>query len=227
MLDRIFASVITETTLTFAAFAACVGTAIVLGVITSIVYTICNQSSKSFAVTLAMLPAIVSVIILMVSGSLGAGLAVAGTFSLVRFRSAPGTGREIGSVFLAVAIGLACGMGYVGYAAVAAVILWGCYLLLSLTPFGEKRDAERQKILQITVPEDLSYGTMFDELFEKYTDYVRLLKVKTANFGSLNRLTYEITEKDPSQEKAFVDDLRCLNGNLEISLSLRQSESEL
>ena len=154
-------------------------------------------------------------------------MAVAGTFSLVRFRSAPGTAREICAVFLAMAVGLACGMGYVAFAAVFAVILSIVTIVYDRIGFLEKRDAGMEKILKITVPEDLDYEGMFDDLFKEYTSYAKLTSIKTSNLGSLNKLHYNITMKKAGTDKAFIDELRCRNGNLEISLSLLAASSEL
>ncbi|MBR3053082.1 MAG: DUF4956 domain-containing protein, partial [Firmicutes bacterium] len=177
--------------------------------------------------TIALLPAIVAVIIMMVNGSLGASVAVAGAFSLVRFRSNPGTAREICAVFLAMAVGLACGIGYPAFAALFAAII--CIVTLAFEHFGmmQKRSAELDKHLHITVPEDLEYADVFTDLFEKYTSESTLKSVKTTNLGSLNKLNYMITMKEPGKEKEFIDELRCRNGNLEISISLAGAEGDL
>ena len=174
-----------------------------------------------------MLPAIVAVIIMMVNGSIGASVAVAGTFSLVRFRSAPGTAREICAVFLSMAVGLACGMGYVAFGGIFAVILAIVTILYDRVGFLEKREGGMDKILKVTVPEDLDYEGMFDDLFKEYTTSAKLTNIKTSNLGSLNKLHYNITMKKAGTDKAFIDDLRCRNGNLEISLSLLADSSEL
>ena len=223
MLDSILANEAAGT-MTVSGFLICIVSALVLGFILTVVYRMYARPTKSFAVTLATLPAIVSVIIMMVSGSLGAGVAVAGTFSLVRFRSAAGTAREIGAIFTAMAAGLACGMGYPLFGLLFVLILCGVYLLYAKTGFGENRDNALRKTLRITVPEDLEYGDMFDDLFEKYTTSARLTTVKTSNLGSLNRLTYDVTLRQAGSEKAFIDDLRCRNGNLEIGMSVSDAD---
>ncbi len=205
-------------------FGICIVTALVLGFLITVVYTYKTRYTKSFAVTLATMPAIVCVVIMMVSGNLGAGIAVAGTFSLVRFRSAQGTAKEIGAIFLAMALGLACGMGYPVLAVLFAIIMSAVNFLYSATRFGEIKHSEVNKTLNITVPEDLDYTGVFDELFAKYTSGHHLIRVKTTNLGSLNRLTYDITLRSPQTEKAFIDDLRCRNGNLEISISIQSDE---
>ncbi len=224
MSDTVFSSILTEGSLSAGTYVLLLAAALVLGAVIALVYTIRGDYTKSFVVTLALLPAMVTAVILMVSGSLGAGVAVAGTFSLVRFRSAPGSAREIGAVFLSMAAGLACGMGCPLAAAVLTLAVSAVYLGYMFSSFGEKRGGDLRKTLQITVPEDLEYGGIFDDLFSEYTTQARMTRVKTTNLGSLNRLTYEITLRRPGVEKAFLDALRCRNGNLEISLAERSAE---
>jgi len=220
LLDTIFSELSASSSdLTLEGFCLSMAAALVLGAALAFVYTYKSVYTRSFAVTLAMLPAIVSVVIMMVNGSLGTGVAVAGTFSLVRFRSAPGTAKEIGAIFLAMAVGIACGMGYVGFAALFAVIMCGVSFFYAKLGFGERRNAELCRKLCVTVPEDLDYGGIFDDLFAKFASEARLVKVKTTNLGSLNKLTYEVVLKGPGTEKNLIDELRCRNGNLEISCS--------
>ncbi len=154
-------------------------------------------------------------------------MAVAGAFSLVRFRSAPGTAKEICAVFLSMAVGLACGMGYVAFGAIFAVILAIVSMVYDKVGFLEKTDRCLEKTLKVTVPEDLDYEGMFDDLFKKYTSSYKLMGVKTSNLGSLNKLRYNVTMKKAGTDKAFIDELRCRNGNLEINLSLTADGSEL
>ena len=227
VLNSAFSSLFTSGTadLTLPSFLICIASALVLGAVTTLVYMYKSSYTRSFAVTLATLPAIVCVVIMMVSGSLGAGIAVAGTFSLVRFRSVAGTAREIGAVFLAMAIGLACGMGCPAFAAIFAVIMCVVNLLYTALNFGAPKQIALRKTLQITVPEDLNYGTIFDDLFARYTEKWELTKVKTAALGSLNKLTYDIALRDGVSEKEFVDELRCRNGNLEVSLSIQRTDA--
>ncbi|MDD3347822.1 DUF4956 domain-containing protein [Oscillibacter sp.] len=227
MLDSVFSSLYaTSTTLTFPAFCLSLAAALLLGTLLTAVYTYQNTYTKGFAVTLAMLPAIVAIVILMVNGSLGASVAVAGTFSLVRFRSVPGTAKEIGAIFLAMAVGLACGMGYPAFAALFTVVMAAAELLYTKLGLWEQKRSALSRTLQITVPEDLNYAGAFDDLFEKYTTGATLLKVKTTNLGSLNRLTYDIALKQVNTEKELIDELRCRNGNLEISAALPTLGSE-
>jgi hypothetical protein len=218
MLNSLFSTSTTTTAVSLAALVGCIIAALALGLVLSMVYCFRTRHTRSFATTLALLPAIVCVVIAMVNGNIGAGVAVAGAFSLVRFRSVPGSGKDISFVFLAMCVGLVCGMGYVFYAVLVTAIIGGAYLLYQL--YGSRGLASaKDRSLRITVPEDLDYVGAFDDLFEKYTTYHELVSVKTANMGSLFRLVYDIGIADPSAEKAFIDELRCRNGNLEISLS--------
>lgn len=222
MLNSTFASLYNATTgITLQAFLICIGAALLLGAVLALVYCFRTAHSTSFVVTLALLPATVAVVIMMVNGNLGAGVAVAGAFSLVRFRSTPGTAKEIGAIFTSMAVGLACGMGYPGFGLVFAAIMCVASLLYALVGFGGAANSGKRRTLRITVPEDLDYPTVFNDLLEKYTTKAVLLDVKTTNLGSLNRLTYDLTLRTAGTEKEFIDELRCRNGNLEISMSLQ------
>lgn len=172
-------------------------------------------------VTLSLLPAIVCVVIMMVNGNVGAGVAVAGAFSLVRFRSVPGTAEEIGMLFLAMGAGLVAGMGYIAYGFLFVLLVGGVYLLYLKAGFGGKRK-DRKKTLSITIPEELNYNEAFLEVFEGFAEETELIRVKTTNMGSLFRLTYHITLKKDVNEKEFIDQLRCRNGNLEIMISSQE-----
>ena len=185
-----------------------------IGLLLALFYQYHARYTRSFVVTLALLPAIVQMVIMLVNGNLGAGVAVAGAFGLVRFRSAPGTAKEIGALFLAMAIGLATGMGYVGLAVIAFVIVAAMMLLLTAVNFGGANEHERE--LKITIPESLDYDGLFDDLFEKYTKSCVLERVKTSNMGTLYELTYRVILPDGNAPKAFLDELRCRNGNLNI-----------
>ena len=207
-------SSIIGTELTLSVFLICTAVSLALGVGLALVSQFRARSSQSFAVTLAILPAVVQVVIMLVNGNIGAGVAVAGAFSLVRFRSAPGTAREIGVLFLGMAIGLATGMGYVGLAALTFVIVSAALLALTALHFGQHDSGER--ILKITIPEDLDYEGLFDDLLDQYTTTHSLIKVKTTNMGTLYELEYRITLRSESIPKAFLDALRCRNGNLNI-----------
>ena len=222
VMSDLFASVFSSS-ITVSGFFLSLGASLALGLVIALAYMFRGTTTKSFAATLALLPAIVSVIIMMVNGNVGAGVAVAGAFSLVRFRSAPGTAKEIGAIFLAMAVGLACGMGYIAFAVIFAAILCGASLLYNGINFGDSRHGRLDRTLRILVPEDLEYYGMFDDLFKQYTTEAHLTQVKTTNLGSLNRLTYDIKMKEDGLDKALIDDLRCRNGNLEISLGLRET----
>ena len=200
--------------------------ALVLGLVYALLYRSVEHCSKSFALTLSLLPAVVAVVILMVNGSIGAGVAVAGTFSLVRFRSAPGSAKEILSVFIAMALGLTCGMGFPLLAAVFTLVICAVFFLFTRLVFAENM-LEQEKTLQITIPEDLEYASLFDDIFARYTSGAKLVRVRTTNLGSLNRLTYEICMREAGTEKAMIDELRCRNGNLEINLAARSEDGEL
>ena len=193
----------------------CTITSLVLGIGVALCYMYKNVYSKSFVVTLALLPVIVQAIIILVNGNLGAGVAVAGTFSLVRFRSVPGSSREIGSIFFAMAIGLATGMGYLAFAALFLAIVGGCNILLSTSPFGETRRVMKE--LKVTIPESLDYEGLLDDILEKYTLKYELVSVKTVNMGSLYEIHYHIQLKGSQIEKDFIDQIRCRNGNLGIT----------
>lgn len=213
------------TELTLTSFLICTGVSLLLGVGTALVAGYRSRSTQSLAVTLAILPAVVQAVIMLVNGSIGAGIAVAGAFSLVWFRSAPGTAREIAAIFLAMAIGLATGMGYVGLAALLFLILAGAMLALTALRFGQKEDAGR--ILKITIPEDLDYDGLFDDLFERYTTAHTLEKVKTTNMGTLYELRYRITLRQEPVPKVFLDELRCRNGNLNITCCREETHESL
>jgi hypothetical protein len=198
-------------------FLLCLGVALVIGIFLAAIYTVKTNYTKSFLVTLSLLPAVVCVVIMMVNGNVGAGVAVAGAFSLVRFRSAPGTAREITTLFLAMGAGLIAGMGYLMYAVLFAVIMGVFLLILELIPVGNGKKAD--KVLRITIPEDLNFDELFDDIIEEYTSSCEESSVKTTNMGSMYRLTYNICMKQGAKEKEFIDALRCRNGNLEISIS--------
>lgn len=218
MLNQLFSSILfsesTASTFSLKVFLLCTISSLVLGALIALIYTFRNTYNKSFVVTLALLPAMVQMVIMLVNGNLGTGVAVMGAFSLVRFRSVPGTAKEISSIFLAMAVGLATGIGYIAIAVLFVIIIGLANTLYTVSSFGEQKKA--YKSLQITIPESLDYTGVFDDLFEQYTSIHELTRVKTTNMGSLYKLNYHILLKDLSKEKAFLDELRCRNGNLEI-----------
>ena len=209
-------------------FFLCVCSALLAGLILAAFYMYRTRDTKSFVATLALLPAVVCVVIMMVNGNVGAGVAVAGAFSLVRFRSVPGSAKEIGAIFLAMGTGLIIGMGYLGYAFMCTIILGFASALYNRLGFGAKKKAALYKTLHITMPEDLDYTDVFDPILKQYTSVYELTLVKTTNMGSLFRLTYNLTLNNAGQEKEMIDALRCRNGNLEISISNQETvNSEL
>lgn len=220
-MNNFFTSIFTTTgatTIAPADFLSCIAVSLLIGAFFTWIYTFRSHYTVSFAITLTMLPAIVCMVIMMVNGNVGAGVAVAGAFSLVRFRSAPGTAKEIGAIFLAMAAGLVTGMGYLGYAILFAAVMGAVLLILNLAGAKAVKQSETEKTLRITIPEDLNYGEVFEDLFTEYLSECENISVKTSNMGSLYKLTYRVTLKDLAQEKQFLDELRCRNGNLEVSL---------
>ena len=215
MLDGLFASLYGDAA-TASMYLVSAAAALVLGGVIAWVSRKTNNGSDSLFGALIFLPFLVQLVIMLVNGSVGTGVAVMGAFSLIRFRSAPGSAQDIAVIFLAMTVGLACGMGYVGLAVLATLVVCGISLVrfrVSPAAGGADRD------LKITIPEDMDYSDLFDDLFETYTSQHSLLSVKTANMGSLFNLKYRIRLRDVKREKAFLDDLRCRNGNLEISCS--------
>ena len=195
----------------------CTAASLGFGLLAALLYRLKNRrASKSMMVTLMIMPALVQAVIMLVNGSVGAGIAVMGAFNLVRFRSAPGSARDICYIFYAMCIGIAAGMGYLGFAALIAVCIGAVFAVLSFIPcFGS---AARKKQLRITIPENLDYNGIFDDIFSEYLSGCELTHVKTTAMGTLFDLRYEIIEKDVSREKEMIDKLRARNGNLAISI---------
>lgn len=202
-------------------FLLCMACALAAGALLTGAYLYRTRSTKSFAVTLALLPAVVCVIIMMVNGNVGTGVAVAGAFSLVRFRSAQGTAREICAIFIAMGAGLISGMGYLAYALLFSLLMGAALILTTRFSFGIERGLHRT--MHLTIPENLDYTGVFDDIFAQYTTKHKLTQVKTTNMGSLFRLTYDLTLRQPNCEKEMIDKLRCRNGNLEISVSAQET----
>ncbi len=211
MFDSILSSTLNPVT-----FFVCLGVAFVLGLIVAVTHQKTARSSANFTTTLAVLPMLVAMAIMLVNGNLGAGVATVGVFSLVRFRSIAGNSRSILSVFFAMAIGLACGTGYITFAALFTVVISLILFALKTLHFGEGIHEQQLKVL---VPEDLDYPTLFDDVFGAYTTRYELVKAKTTNMGSLFELTYRICLKGGINEKKFIDQIRTKNGNLKVMLS--------
>lgn len=209
-------------------FLICLAFALALGLVMAFAYMYRTRYTKSFVVTLALLPAVVCIVIMLVNGNIGTGVAVAGAFSLVRFRSVPGTAKEICTLFLAMGTGLIAGMGYIGFAVLFTVIMCAMFLLYNSLDFGAKKNLQMYKTFNITIPEDLDYSEVFEDVFKEYTSQFDLVRVKTTNMGSMFKLTYNATMRDTKNEKEMIDKLRCRNGNLEITVSKQEtSVSEL
>ena len=226
MINYIFSGLFDSSTasvISVGSFVLCIICALFIGLLLAFAYMYKSRYTKSFVVTLALLPAVVCVVIMMVNGNVGAGVAVAGAFSLVRFRSVPGTAKEITMLFLAMGAGLISGMGYLAFAVLFSVLMSVITVLYNRLDFGAKKNAAIYKTLTITIPEDLDYTGVFDEVFEEYTSSYELIRVKTVNLGSLFRLTYNLTLQNPEKEKEMIDALRCRNGNLEISVSKQET----
>ncbi len=207
-------SILVDGQITLTTFLACTACSLVLGVLTAGLCMYRNRTSQSFVLAVGILPAVVQLIIMLVNGNIGTGVAVAGAFGLVRFRSASGSAKEICMIFLAMAIGLATGMGYLFIAVLFFAIMALFLILLEHFRFGA--DAENTRDLKITIGENLDYDGLFDDLFEEYTTRSELERVKTTNMGTLYELEYRIVLRDEHTLKAFLDDLRCRNGNLNI-----------
>lgn len=228
MLEKLFKGLFDSnltTVISVTDFLMCIVFSLVVGIIIAVVYMSKTRYTKSFVVTLAILPAIVCVVIMMVNGNVGAGVAVAGAFSLVRFRSVPGTAKEIGMLFLAMGSGMIAGMGYLGYSLLFTVVLCAVFLLYSCLDFGSKKNAAAYKSFRVTIPEDLDYTGVFEDIFSKYTSSCELTQVKSINMGSMFRLTYDVVLKDVTKEKELIDELRCRNGNLEINVTKQSTSS--
>lgn len=205
---------IISASITLPVFFICTAAALLLGVLTAGLFMFRDRCTRSFALSLAVLPAIVELVIMMVNGNIGTGVAIAGAFSLVRFRSVRGTAREITGIFFAMALGIACGMGYIAIAGAFFFILALFLLLLNSLRFGFGSEQERE--LKITIPENLDYDGLFDDLLRKYTADAKLDGVKTTNMGTLYQISYRIRLQDEKISKEFLDEIRQRNGNLNV-----------
>lgn len=211
-----FASILTEGSATFLIpeLILCTMVSIVLGFVIAFIYMYKSSYTKNFVMTLVLLPALVQIVIMLVNGNLGTSVAVLGAFGLVRFRSIPGSSKEISSIFFAMAIGLATGMGYITYAVLFTLIIGLVFFILNNTKFGEKK--ENNHHLKITIPDQLDYTEIFDDIFEEYTAKRQLIRVKTTNLGSMFELSYDIVLKEEEKQKKMIDAIRERNGNLPV-----------
>ena len=223
MFNSIFDS--TTTGLSITTGLICAGVALLLGVIIAITHMKTSQTTKGFLTTLATLPLLVMAVMIMINGNLGTSIAILGAFTLIRFRSIQGRAKDLLSVFFAMMVGLACGMGHVLFAVVITIISVIAIVFFTYTHFLEPN--KKQRVLKIMVPEDLDYEEVFDEIFAKYTSRVDLVQMKTMNMGSLYKLTYDITMKNGVKEKEFLDEIRIKNCNLKVLLSHPCMEEEI
>lgn len=227
MFESIFTTT-TDNTIHIASAMLGVGTAIILGLLIGIAYMyLCKKEGygKNFIIGLAILPAIVAVVILLIGSNVARAFSMAGAFALVRFRSAPGNAKDIAIVFFAMASGLACGLGYVLFAVVFVVVLLAFLILLNFIHFADHSLENRQ--LKITIPENLNFNNVFDDLLDKYTTKSQLVKVKTTNMGTMYELTYNVSMKKEADEKAFIDELRMRNGNFNIILGMAEVHADV
>lgn len=225
-MDKIFNTIFTESTIGVGKYCLCLCFSIIMGIIYLIAYKIRNKTSKTMESALVILPPIISTLIIMVNGNLGVGVAVAGAFSLVRFRSAQGSAKDICLIFMTMCTGLIVGVGYLGYAFIFTVTMSVLVIVVNFIIFQNKNERSK-KILKITIPEDLDYTNVFDEILKKYTSKYELINFKTTNLGSLFKLTYQVYLNDIKKEKEMVDELRIRNGNLEIVINNDIATSEL
>lgn len=209
-------SILNTSSLTFPSILACLGLSMLLGILAALIYMTSGKYTKSFVVTLSILPLITASVILVVNGNLGAGIAVAGSFSLIRFRSAQGTAREILAVFLSMSLGLCLGGGYITVACVLLIAYALMLLLLTQLHFGEEKKYERQ--LKIAIPESLDYTGLFDDILSTETTAYTLERIRTAEMGSIYELTYYVTLKEPVPSRTMLDEIRTRNGNLQVSV---------
>ncbi len=221
-----FESILKSTTeLSVGSCLLCMISALIFGIIIALTHTINKKYSRNFVITLAILPLLVQVVIMLVNGNLGTSVAIMGAFTLIRFRSMPGTSRELVSVFFAMAVGLAVGMGQIMYAGCFTIFTSVAIILLDKLNFGNKK-GEIRKLL-ITIPENLDYTNIFDDVFEEYASYHEIVSVRTTNLGSMYKINYDVQLKDSTTEKAFLDKLRVRNGNLDIVFGREENNNEL
>lgn len=208
-------------------FFICVGAALLLGFLISLIYIATHRKegySQSYVFTMIMLPTIVALILLLINTTAGA-LSLAGAFTLVRFRSVAGDPKDIAYIFFAMASGVACGIGYVGFAVVFFIVLGIVLFVLSELNFGGSK--ARHMTLKITIPENLDYQGVFDPVLSKYTNFYKLRRVKTTNFGTLFELIYAVDVNEDMDQKKFIDELRALNGNMTINLVFFKYEDKI
>lgn len=216
-----FESIFESSALSITDALICMVVALILGFVVALTHTLTKKYSKNFITVLVLLPLLVEVVIMMVNGNLGTSVAILGAFGLIRFRSMPGTSRELLSVFFSMAIGLALGMGHILFAVIFTLIISIMILVLSKSKFGE---TQNNQSLKIVIPEDLDYTNIFDDIFKKYTKSCEITKVKTTNLGSMYEITYDVVLNDINT-RDFIDEIRCRNGNLNVVLNHKKIET--
>ena len=221
MFESIYSSSVTAAEFFWMAAAA-----VVTGALFAWIMSLRVRSTKRFFIVVALVPFVVGAVITFVNGNIGAGVAIGGAFSLIRFRSAPGSADEIAEILIAMGAGIAFGMGYLAYGVIILVALGALYFVFSSLRLFESKAMNEEKLLRVTVPESLEYTDMFDDVFSRYLKKTERVGVKTTGMGSMFRLSFLIRMKDPAEEKAFIDALRTKNGNLEISI-LPYSEQQV
>lgn len=226
MFETIFTGTMTPSELSINAysFIICLALALAMGVLVCASYLLSTPKrgrSASFILSLIILPALVAIVIILIGGNLARAFTTAGIFTLVRFRSIPGDSKDLTYVFLTTAIGLSLGLGYLTIAVTVTVIV--CIIIVLVNKLTSIRVKQKEKKLRITIPEDMDYEGVFEELLKKYTDYFEMNKVKTVNMGTMLELHYDIMMKKGMSEKEFIDELRCRNGNLTIQLAISES----
>lgn len=229
MFESVFdiTSTATDSQITILSLIIALAAALALGLFQSFVYMRTHKDknpSQSFALTLVMVPAVIAIIVLLVGSNIARAFSLAGVFAIIRFRSAPGDPKDIAFVLFSMAVGLSCGMGYIGYAVVVSLVLGLAMLLLDAVNFGKSKAGS--KLLKITIPENLDYQDAFKDVLSKYTTQYNLNKVRTTDLGSLYELVYTVTTREDLREKEFIDELRCRNGNLTITLVMTPQNSE-
>ena len=225
MLESIFSEV-SQVSVSVESCLICIVVSIILGIVISLTHKFTTKATPNFLLTLTILPVLVQVVIFLVNGNLGTAFAVAGAFSLIRFRSMPGNSKEILSVFWAMAVGLGLGMGYVVYTIIVTIIV--ALIMIIASRVTQNISNRLEKRLKIVIPENLDYDEVFDDILSKYTEKSELCKVKTTNMGSMYELVYLVELKNDVKEKDFLDEIRCRNGNLLVMLERKElSEVEL
>ncbi len=221
-----FDSIFTDGLVTPSSVIICLAAAFITGLVYAVLCCYKTESSRSFLIGTAFLPTTVALVICLVNGNIGAGVAIAGAFGLVRFRSAPGTAREISIIFIAMAAGLAFGMGYIGYGIIFLLVCGVLLFVCELFGVFEKKTDNTEKYLKITIPEGLNYSGAFDDIFDQFASKVSLEQVRTVNMGSMFKLTYKVKLKDCTKTKEMIDMIRCRNANLEVTLETAEAKKE-